>query len=125
MGCTVEFMLRKKTLVSTLAPASRHTLAAATSNGAQRFDKTQTLEHAERWTPFASTRKPQRHRATAKQKSWYMRTINKTQNCSEVNVVSLLSGKDVKCRPPQGPLEERRMAALADVKRGTKAADTK
>ena len=48
------------TLVDTLAPPSRHTLAAALSRGKPRLPNTPALAHAARWWPSTSVRRPHR-----------------------------------------------------------------
>ena len=58
---TSTFMSRKRTLVATRAPASRHTRAAL-SNAAPRVPSTPAVGQAARWSPRASRSPPQRHR---------------------------------------------------------------
>ena len=55
---------RTKTCVATVAPASRHTLAAARSSGLPRERNTRERGQAARWSPKASCRGwPHRHLA--------------------------------------------------------------
>ena len=74
-----EVHVYTRTLVETRAPASRHTRAAALSNGNPRRPKTPSCGQAARWWPQGSSRRPHWQLATHKGKGHQRRLRSNTR----------------------------------------------
>ena len=106
------------TFSATRAPASRHTLAVATSSGLARRRRTPHVEHAALWSPSASRRRRQEHVLADRGRGRCKRRNVSTRNSAEERVVAAEVGKTVKTLPAHGPLCERSSALNARLRQG-------